>query len=198
MFFTLAVADLQRAADLFAPAHERSDGVDGWVSLEVSPLLVHGTAATIAQAATLHAQAERPNVFIKIPGTSEGLPAIEECTFAGIPINVTLLFSATQYLAAADAYLRGVERRVTAGLDPAVGSVGSVFVSRWDTAVADRVPVELRDRLGIAEAALAYRGYRELLDSPRWGRLAKRAPERSGCCGPAPRPRTPPRPTCCT
>ncbi len=172
VFFALAVADLRRAADLFAQAHERSDGVDGWVSLEVSPLLVHDTAATIAQALTLHTQAERPNVFIKIPGTPEGLPAIEECTFAGIPINVTLLFSATQYLAAADAYLRGVERRVAAGLDPAVGSVGSVFVSRWDAAVADRVPAELRDRLGIAEAALAYRRYRELLDSPRWGRLA--------------------------
>ena len=172
VFFELALADLRRAAELFAPAHRHSNGVDGWVSLEVSPLLVHDTAATIAQAKTLHAQAARPNVFIKIPGTPEGLPAIEECTFAGIPINVTLLFSAEQYQASAEAYLRGVERRVQAGLDPAVGSVGSVFVSRWDTAVAGRVPDELRDRLGIAEAALAYRSYRELLDSPRWGRLA--------------------------
>jgi len=172
VFFELALADLRRAADLFAPAHTRSDGVDGWVSLEVSPLLVRDTAATIAQAKVLHAKAGRPNVFIKIPGTPEGLPAIEECTFAGIPINVTLLFSADQYTASADAYLRGIEHRVQAGLDPAVSSVGSVFVSRWDTAVADRVPAELRDRLGIAEAALAYQAYRELLDSARWGRLA--------------------------
>ena len=172
VFFELALADLRRAAELFAPAHERSDGVDGWASLEVSPLLVHDTAATIAQAKALHAKAERPNVFIKIPGTPEGLPAIEECIFAGVPINVTLLFSPEQYQASAEAYLRGVERRVQAGLDPSIPSVGSVFVSRWDTAVADRVPAELRDRLGIAEAALAYRAYRELLDSPRWGRLA--------------------------
>ncbi len=172
VFFELALVDLRRAADLFAPAHEHSDDVDGWASLEVSPLLVHDTAATIAQAKALHAKAARPNVFIKIPGTPEGLPAIEECTFAGIPINVTLLFSAEQYQASAEAYLRGIERRVQAGLDPAMHSVGSVFVSRWDTAVADRVPDELRDRLGIAEAALAYRAYRELLDSPRWGRLA--------------------------
>jgi transaldolase len=172
IFFELALSDLRRAADLFAPTHEHSDGVDGWVSLEVSPLLAHDSAVTIAQATSLHAKAARPNVFIKIPGTPEGLPAIEECTFAGIAINVTLLFSAEQYLASAEAYLRGLERRVQAGLDPAVPSVGSVFVSRWDAAVADRVPAELRDRLGIAEAALAYRAYRELLDSPRWGRLA--------------------------
>ena len=172
VFFELALSDLRRAADLFAPTHHRTDGVDGWVSLEVSPLLVHDTAATIAQATSLHAKAERPNVYIKIPGTPEGLPAIEECTFAGLPINVTLLFSPAQYQASAQAYLRGIERRVAAGLNPAVASVGSVFVSRWDTAVADRVPAELRDRLGIAEAALAYRAYRELLDSPRWGRLA--------------------------
>lgn len=172
VFFELALADLRRAADLFAPVHQHSDGVDGWVSLEVSPLLVHDAAATIAQATALHAKAARPNVFIKIPGTAEGLPAIEACTFAGIPINVTLLFSPEQYQASAEAYLRRIERRVQGGLDPAVGAVGSVFVSRWDTAVADRVPDELRDRLGIAEAALAYRAYRELLDSPRWGRLA--------------------------
>ncbi|MEO6793717.1 MAG: transaldolase [Mycobacterium sp.] len=171
-FFELALADLRRAADLFAPVHQRSDGVDGWVSLEVSPLLAHDTKATIDQAAVLHAKADRPNVFIKIPGTTEGLPAIEECTFAGLPINVTLLFSAEQYVAAAEAYLRGVERRVRAGLNPAVTSVGSVFVSRWDTAVADKAPAELRDRLGIAAANLAYRAYRGLLNSPRWARLA--------------------------
>lgn len=172
VFFELALADLRRAADLFAPVHERTDGVDGWVSLEVSPLLVHDTAGTIAQATALHDAADRPNVFIKIPGTPAGLPAIEECIVAGIPVNVTLLFSPAQYLAAAEAYLRGVERRVQAGLNPAVASVASLFVSRWDTAVAERVPSELRDRLGIAQAALAYRTYRELLDSPRWGRLA--------------------------
>jgi len=172
VFFELALSDLRRAADLFAPVHQRTDGVDGWVSLEVSPLLVHDTAATTAQAKKLHAKAERPNIFIKIPGTPEGLPAIEECTFAGLPINVTLLFSAAQYQASAQAYLRGIERRVQAGLNPVVPSVGSVFVSRWDTAVADQVPTELRDRLGIAVARQAYRAYRELLDSPRWGRLA--------------------------
>ncbi len=172
VFFELALADLRRAADLFAPVFERTDGVDGWVSLEVSPLLVHDTGGTIAQATALHAAADRPNVFIKIPGTPAGLPAIEECIFAGIPVNVTLLFSPAQYLAAAEAYLRGVERRVQAGLNPVVASVASVFVSRWDTAVAEKVPTELRDRLGIAQAALAYRAYRDLLESPRWGRLA--------------------------
>ena len=172
VFFELALTDLRRAADLFAPVHDHSGGVDGWVSLEVSPLLARDTDATIAEAKALHAKAGRPNLFIKIPGTPEGLGAIEECTFAGVPINVTLLFSAEQYHAAADAYLRGVERRVNAGLNPAVSSVASVFVSRWDTAVADRVPAELRDRLGIAAAGRAYRAYRELLDSDRWGRLA--------------------------
>jgi len=172
VFFELALTDLRRAADLFAPAHQRTDGVDGWVSLEVSPLLVHDTQATFEQATTLHAKAGRPNVFIKIPGTPEGLPAIEECTFAGIPINVTLLFSAEQYRAAADAYLRGIERRVDAGSNPAVHSVASVFVSRWDTAVADQVPGPFRDRLGIAVANQAYRAYRDLLNSARWGRLA--------------------------
>ena len=172
VFFELALADLRRAADLFAPAHARSDGVDGWVSLEVSPLLARDTKATIEEAKALHAKAGRPNLFIKIPGTPEGLPAIEECIFLGLPINVTLLFSAEQYLAAVSAYLRGIERRVAAGLDPSVVSVGSVFVSRWDTAVADRVPSELRDRLGTAVAARAYAVYRKVLDSPRWGRLA--------------------------
>jgi len=172
VFFELALADLRRAADLLASVHQHTDGVDGWVSLEVSPLLARDSATTITQAKALHASAARPNLYVKIPGTPDGLPAIEECTFAGIPINVTLLFSAEQYQASAEAYLRGIERRVRAGLDPAVGSVASVFVSRWDTAVADRVPAELRDRLGIAQAALAYRAYRELLDSPRWGQLA--------------------------
>ncbi|MDQ2781664.1 MAG: transaldolase [Actinomycetota bacterium] len=172
VFFDLALSDLRRAADLLVSVHERSDGVDGWVSLEVSPLLAHDSAATIAQATSLHAEADRPNLFIKIPGTPQGLAAIEECTFAGIPINVTLLFSAEQYQASAEAYLRGIERRVVAGLNPAVHSVGSVFVSRWDTAVADRVPEELSDRLGIAKAVQAYQAYRDLLDSPRWERLA--------------------------
>jgi transaldolase len=171
-FFELALADLRRAADLFARAHDRTDGVDGWVSIEVSPLLADDTEGTIAQVRELHGKAERDNLYVKIPGTAAGLPAIEESIAAGIPINVTLLFSTEQYLAAADAYMRGVERRVEAGLDPAVGSVASLFVSRWDVAVADRVPGELRARLGIAVAKQAYRAYRELLDSDRWGRLA--------------------------
>ena len=172
VFFELALTDLRRAADLFAAVHERTDGVDGWVSLEVSPLLANDTQATVEQAVKLHAKADRPNVFIKIPGTAEGVPAIEECTFAGLPINVTLLFSADQYQAAAEAYLRGIERRVEAGLNPVVHSVASVFISRWDKAVADRVPGPFLDKLGIAVANQAYRAYRELLDSPRWQRLA--------------------------
>lgn len=172
VFFELALTDLRRAADLFAPAHEASDGVDGWASLEVSPLLARDTAATIEQTKALHAKAGRSNLYIKIPGTPEGLPAIEECTFLGLPINVTLLFSAEQYQLSAEAYLRGIERRVEAGLNPVVHSVGSVFVSRWDKAVADTVPHELRDRMGIAVAKQAYRAYRALLDSARWGRLA--------------------------
>ncbi len=145
--------------------------MDGWVSLEVSPLLAHDTASTLAAAKALHARAGRPNLLIKIPGTKEGLPAIEEAIFAGIPINVTLLFSREQYLAAADAFLRGVERRVAAGLDPDVGSVASVFVSRWDAAVKDKVPEALRNRLGIAIAMRTYKAYRTLLDSPRWQRI---------------------------
>jgi transaldolase len=171
-FFELALADLRRAADLFAPVHERTDGVDGWVSLEVSPLLADDAKATIEQACALHARAERDNLLIKIPGTEAGRTAIEETVFAGVPVNVTLLFSAEHYLGAAEAYMRGVERRVAAGLDPAVGSVASVFVSRWDKAVMGRVPTELRDRLGIAIAGRTYRAYRELLDSERWQRLA--------------------------
>ena len=172
LFFELAIADLRDAADLFAPAHERSDGVDGWVSLEVSPKLADDTEATIAQAAKLHKQAQRDNLFVKIPGTEAGLPAIEESIFAGRAINVTLLFSAEQCLAAADAFMRGVERRIEAGLDPAVPSVASIFLSRWDVAVSDEVSDELRNRLGIAVGKRAYRAYRELLDSQRWKRLA--------------------------
>jgi transaldolase len=171
LFFELALADLTRAAALFLPIHERTSGVDGWVSLEVSPLLAHDTAATVAAARQLHAQARRPNLFIKIPGTQEGLPAIEEATFAGVPVNVTLLFSREQYLAAADAFLRGTERRIDAGLAPSVASVASVFISRWDTAVAGVVPERLRDQLGIAVAKRTYAAYRRLLDSPRWQRV---------------------------
>jgi transaldolase len=172
VLFDLAVTDLRRAADLFGPVNGRTDGVDGWVSLEVSPLLAHDTQSTISEAANLFRRAARGNLFIKIPGTAEGLPAIEESIYAGIPVNVTLLFSAEQYLAAADAYLRGVERRIQSGRSPVVGSVASIFVSRWDKAVAGQVPENLRDRLGIAVAKRAYRAYRELLDSPRWARLA--------------------------
>jgi transaldolase len=171
LFFELALEDLTRAADLFRPIWDRTRGVDGWVSLEVSPLLVHDTAKTLAAAKALHARAGRPNLFIKIPGTKEGLPAIEEAIFAGVPINVTLLFSSEQYLAAADAFMRGIERRLAAGLDPEVGSVGSVFISRWDAAVANRVPEGLRNQLGIAIAKRTYKAYRALLDSPRWQRV---------------------------
>jgi transaldolase len=171
LFFELAIEDLRQAADLFRPIHDRTDGVDGWVSLEVSPLLARDTAGTLAAAKALHARAERPNLFIKIPGTSEGLPAIEESIFAGVPINVTLLFSGEQYVAAAEAYLRGIERRIVAGLNPNVGSVASLFVSRWDVAVADKAPEALRNRLGIAIAGEAYERYRALLDSPRWQRI---------------------------
>jgi transaldolase len=171
LFFDLAIEDLRRAADAFLGVHERTDGVDGWVSLEVSPLLAHDTERTVEAAKTLHARAGRTNLFIKIPGTPEGLPAITESIAAGVPINVTLLFSAEQYLAAADAYLRGVEQRVAAGLDPAVPSVASIFMSRWDVAVAHAVPAELTDRLGLAVGQATYRAYRELLNSDRALRL---------------------------
>ena len=170
LFFELALEDLTRAADLFRPIWERTRGVDGWVSLEVSPMLAHDTATTLAAAKSLHARAGRPNLFIKIPGTKEGLPAIEEAIFAGVPINVTLLFSREQYLAAADAFIRGIERRVAAGLSPEVGSVASVFISRWDAAVKNQVPEALHNQLGIAIAKRTYKAYRELLDSPRWQR----------------------------
>lgn len=167
LFFELAIEDLRRAADEFLGVHERSDGVDGWVSLEVSPLLAHDTERTVEAASRLHAQAGRPNLFIKIPGTPEGLPAITESIAAGVPVNVTLLFSAEQYLAAADAYLQGVERRVAAGLDPAVESVASVFMSRWDVAVTGKVPAQLTDKLGLAVGLDIYRAYRQLMTSDR-------------------------------
>jgi transaldolase len=171
LFFELALEDLTRAASLFRPVHDQTDGVDGWVSLEVSPLLAHDTASTLAAARDLHARAGQQNLFIKIPGTKEGLPAIEEAIFAGVPINVTLLFSREQYVAAAEAFLRGIERRIDAGLKPGVGSVASVFISRWDSAVMDKVPDSLRDQLGIAIAKRTYKAYRALLDSPRWQRV---------------------------
>ena len=171
LFFELAIEDLRRAADLFAPIHERTDRVDGWVSLEVSPLLAYDTESTVRAATKLHAQAERGNLFIKIPGTAEGLPAIEECIAAGVPVNVTLLFSADHYRAAAGAYMRGVERRIDAGLNPVVGSVASVFMSRWDAAVLEQVPEELRDQLALAIGLKTYQAYRELMDSDRWQRL---------------------------
>jgi transaldolase len=172
LFFELALEDLTQAADLFRPMHDATDGLDGWVSLELSPLLAHDTAGSVKAAAQLYRRAKRPNLFIKIPGTPEGVPAIEESIFAGVPINVTLLFSREQYLAAAEAYLRGIERRIAAGLDPKVRSVASIFISRWDVAVKERVPQALRNRLGIAIAKRAYKAYRELLASPRWRKLA--------------------------
>ncbi len=170
LFFELAIDDLTQAADLLRPIHERTAGLDGWVSLEVSPLLAFDTQATIAAVRELHAQSRRPNVMIKIPGTPQGLPAIEETIFAGVPINVTLLFSEEQYVAAADAFMRGIERRIAAGLRPDIPSVASIFVSRWDVAVNRRVPAALHDRLGIAVARRAYKRYLALLNSPRWMR----------------------------
>jgi transaldolase len=171
LFFELALEDLTRAADLFRPTFDRTNGIDGWVSLEVSPLLAHDTASTLAAAKSLHARAGRPNLLIKIPGTKEGLPAIEESIFAGVPVNVTLLFSREHYIAAAEAFLRGVERRIDAGLQADIGSVASVFVSRWDAAVAGKVPAALNNKLGIAIAKRTYKAYRELLGSPRWERI---------------------------
>jgi transaldolase len=171
LFLELAIEDLRRAADAFLPVHERTDGVDGWVSLEVSPLLAHDTAATVDAAKALHARVARRNLFIKIPGTAEGLPAITECIASGVPVNVTLLFSADQYRAAADAYLAGLERRLERQLDPAIASVASVFMSRWDVAVASHVPEELKDQLGLAVGLDTYRAYRQVLDSDRVQRL---------------------------
>ncbi len=171
LFFDLALEDLTRAADLFRPVHEKTNGVDGYVSLEVSPLLAYDTKKTIAAAKELFARANRPNLFIKIPGTKEGLPAIEEAIFSGVPINVTLLFSREHYLAAADAFLRGIERRIAAGLNPRVDSVASLFVSRWDVAVADKVPEKLRGKLGIAITQRTYKAAISLFSSERWRRV---------------------------
>jgi transaldolase len=174
LFIELALEDLTRAADLFRPQFERSAGLDGWVSMEVSPLLADDARATLDAAREIRRLADRPNLYVKIPGTPAGVSAIEEAIFAGIPVNVTLLFSREQYLAAAQAYLRGIERRLAAGLDAHVSSVASVFVSRWDRAVQDKAPAELRNRLGIAVAQRTYRAYVELLDSPRFRDLAAR------------------------
>jgi transaldolase len=171
LFFELALDDITRAADLFAPIHQRSHGVDGYVSLEVSPLLAYDTQTTLKVARELHARAARPNLFIKIPGTTEGLPAIEEAIFAGVPINVTLLFSTAHYVAAAEAYLRGIERRIAAGLSPNVASVASLFISRWDVAVASKVPAELNMKLGVAVGTQAYKAYNDLVASPRYRRV---------------------------
>jgi transaldolase len=179
-FFEIAIHDLVRAADLFRPVHDRTCGIDGWVSLEVSPRLAYDTTATLAQAKALHARAGRPNLLIKIPGTPEGLPAIEEAIFAGVPVNVTLLFTPGQYLAAAEAYLRGIERRIEAGLSPRVCSVASLFISRWDTATSQLLPPHLLNRLGIAVGEVSYRAYRDLLCSDRFERLCSfgAAPQR--------------------
>ena len=171
VFFDLAIDDLRRAADLFAPIHERTNGVDGWVSLEVSPMLAYDTASTVAAAQDLHTRARRANLFVKIPGTREGLAAIEECIAAGVPINVTLLFDADQYRASADAYLRGIERRIALGLNPAVDCVASVFISRWDVAVAAVVPDDLQNQLGLMVGRATYRAYRDVIGSERFQAL---------------------------
>ncbi|MHB1331975.1 MAG: transaldolase [Sulfuriferula sp.] len=172
LFFELALEDLTQAADLFRPVYDATEGVDGWVSLEVSPLLADDTGGTIQAAVQLHVQAQRPNLFIKIPGTSAGIAAIEETIFAGVPVNVTLLFSRGQYIAAAEAYMRGIERRIAAGLDARVASVASIFISRWDVAIKDKVPDALHNRLGIAIAMRTYKAYCDLLAAPRWQKLA--------------------------
>jgi len=171
LFFELALEDLERAADMFRPIHEATAGTDGWVSLEVSPLLAYQTEETIAEAQRLWHRADKDNLFIKIPGTKEGLPAIEQSIAAGVPVNVTLLFSPQQYEAAADAYMRGLERRIAAGRAPNVRSVASVFISRWDRAVADKLPAAMHNTLGVAVGKLAYKSYRDLLDTDRWQRL---------------------------
>ena len=168
LFVELALEDLRRAADLFRPVFDRTQGIDGWVSMEVSPLLANDTKTTIEAALRIHKQADRPNLYVKIPGTPAGLPAIEAAIFAGVPVNVTLLFSREHYLRVAEAYLRGIERRIAAGLDPRVSSVASLFISRWDRAVGDKVPEELRNRLGIAIAACTYRAHNDLLAGKRW------------------------------
>ena len=173
LFFELAFEDLHQAADLFRPIYDSTKGIDGFVSLEVSPLLAYDTTRTVKEVAKLHAQSRRPNVLIKIPGTPAGVPAIEESTFAGVPVNVTLLFSREQYIASAEAYMRGIERRIAAGRDPKIHSVASVFISRWDKAVMGKVPETLRNRLGIAIAKHTYKSYRDLLESSRWRKLAE-------------------------
>jgi transaldolase len=173
LFYELALEDLTQAADLFRPIYDSTNGIDGWVSLEVSPLLAYDTASTIREVAQRQAQSRRPNVMIKIPGTPEGVPAIEESTFEGVQVNVTLLFSREQYVASAEAYMRGIERRIAAGRDPKIHSVASVFISRWDRAVMGKVPEHLRNRLGIAIARRTYKAYRDLLHSARWQRLAE-------------------------
>jgi transaldolase len=173
LFFDLAIEDLRQAADLFRPVHDATAGKDGWVSLEVSPSLAYDAASTVKEAVQLHARAQRPNLFIKIPGTGEGHAAIEEAIFAGVPVNVTLLFSREHYIAAAEAYMRGIERRIAAGLDPNVRSVASMFISRWDKAVMGKVPAELQNRLGIAIAKRTYKAYRDLLASSRWQKAAR-------------------------
>ena len=172
LFVDLALEDLRRAADLFRPVFDRTGGIDGWVSMEVSPLLADDTRSTIEAARSIHKLADRPNLYVKIPGTPAGVPAIEEAIFAGVPVNVTLLFSREQYLAVAEAYMRGIERRIAAKLDPRVSSVASLFVSRWDKAVADKVPAELRNRLGIAMAGRTYKAHCDLLNTERWRALA--------------------------
>ncbi|HTP38135.1 MAG TPA: transaldolase [Steroidobacteraceae bacterium] len=173
LFYQLAIEDLTQAADLFLPVHQATRGIDGWVSLEVSPLLAEDTAGSLAAARQLHAQAARPNLFIKIPGTPAGIQAIEDSIFAGVPVNVTLLFSRAQYLAAAEAYLRGIERRIAAGLAPVVESVASVFVSRWDVAIKDKVTAALRNRLGIAISQQIYKACCELQASARYQKVLK-------------------------
>ena len=173
LFFELAFEDLRQAADLFRPTYDSTNGIDGFVSLEVSPLLAYDTMRTIKEAAKLHAQSSRPNILIKIPGTPEGVPAIEESTFEGVPVNVTLLFSREQYVATAEAYMRGIERRISAGRDPKIHSVASVFVSPWDKAVTGKIPEKLRNRLGIAIANRTYKSYRDLLESNRWRKLVQ-------------------------
>jgi len=183
LFFELAVEDLTRAADLFRPVHDATGGIDGWVSLEISPLLADNTAGTIKAAVGLHALAGRPNIFIKIPGTPAGIPAIEAAIFAGVPVNVTLLFSREHYVAAAEAYLRGIERRIATGLDPRVASVASIFVSRWDVAVKDSVPEAMHNRLGIAIAMRTYKAYRDLLAAARWQKLDRAGAQPSGGAG---------------
>ena len=171
LFVELALEDLRRAADLFRPVFERTQGLDGWVSMEVSPLIANDTQTTIEAARRIHKQADRPNLYVKIPGTAAGVPAIEAAIFAGVPVNVTLLFSREHYLGVAEAYLKGIERRIAAGLDPRINSVASLFISRWDRAVAEKVPPELRNRLGIAIAQRTYRAHCELLASKRWQAL---------------------------